>query len=205
MKRGEPMKRVGFSKPQPVKEAKLRMRKCATCRTPFPPKSMMHRACSQPCAEQLIAVEKARKDRKERQAGLIALKPAKWFKAKAKTAMHAFVRARDEGKCCASCDTVLVKLGRMGGDYDAGHMRAVGVAKHLEFDARNVWGQCKPCNDHKRGNFQEYERRMRLIHGDEYVDALLADNTPRHLKIPDFQAIEAHYKAALKNLKEASK
>jgi hypothetical protein len=167
----------------------------------FEPRNMTHKACGADCAEAHAKAEKARKLKRERQAGLIALKPLKWFRAKAKTAMHAYVRARDEGKCCASCDTVLVKLGRMGGDYDAGHLRPVGLAKHLEFDERNVWGQCKPCNDRKRGNFQEYERRMRLIHGDAYMDELMADNEPRHLKKHDFLAIEAYFKLKLKQLK----
>ena len=163
---------------------------------------MTHKCCSQSCAETLVIVDKARKLRIDRQAGLIKLKPPKWWKAKAKKAMHLFVRTRDEGKQCASCDTVLLKLGRMGGDYDAGHLRSVGSAKHLEFDERNVWSQCKYCNDKLHGNEREYERRLRLKMGDDYVDGLMADNTNRHLKIHDFQAIEAHYKAALKTLKK---
>src|SRR4051812_20738631 len=79
----------------------------------------------------------------------VALRSRKWYLATLKTAMHAFVRARDEGKQCASCDKILIKLGRPGGDYDAGHFRSVGSAAHLRFDERNIWGQCKHCNDAK--------------------------------------------------------
>lgn len=195
------LKRTAFKPREPSKEPKRRVRKCIVCRDQFEPRSMTHKACKPECASAHVDAEKARKLKRERQSGLLALKPAKWHKAKAKTAMHAYVRARDAGKCCASCDTVLLKLGRAGGDFDAGHFRPVGLAKHLEFDERNVWGQCKPCNDHKRGNFQDYERRLRIAQGDAFVDDLLADNTPRHLKIPDFQVIEAHYKAKLKLLR----
>lgn len=187
-----------------VAEPKRRTRKCAlkTCRKPFAPCSMTHVACSTECAIELARLKREAKDRKDRQAGLIALKPRKWWLAKAKKAMHLYVRMRDEGKQCCSCDTILVRIGRMGGDYDAGHLRSVGSAKHLEFDPRNVWGQCKYCNDRLHGNEREYERRLRLLHGDAMVDSLMADNEDRHLKISDFQEIEAHYKAKLKSLQE---
>lgn len=91
-----------------VKEPKRRVRKCATCREKFEPRNMTHKCCSGPCAESLVEKAKVAKVRKERQAGLIALKPVKWWKAKAKKVMHLFVRTRDEGKPCASCDTILL-------------------------------------------------------------------------------------------------
>ncbi len=210
--------RTEFKRPAVVKEAKPpkgpKAIACANkaCRKKHVPFSSLERWCSPDCglvvALELGARRKAKVAKVERaatKAKVEAMRPAKWWKAKAKHAMHAYVRAIGEGKPCCSCDTILVKAGRMGGDYDAGHLRSVALAKHLEFDPRNVWAQCKSCNGTlKRGNVYEYERRLRLKIGDAEVDALMADNEPRHLKIPDFQAIEAHYKAALKALKETA-
>jgi hypothetical protein len=51
-------------------------------------------------------------------------------------------------------------------------------------------------------NPQEYERRLRLLKGDAFVDELLADDEPRHLKIADYQRIEATYKAKLAELRK---
>lgn len=168
----------------------------------------MMSCCSPLCAaahgKKVTAQQKAKAQRQERaqdKAKLESMKPAKWWKAKAKKAMHLYVRCRDAGKSCASCDTILLQLGRPGGDYDAGHFRSVGSAKHLEFDERNVFGQCKHCNDYLKGNQLEYERRLRLLKGDQFVDELLADNTARHYKIADYQAIELYYKNKLKLLK----
>lgn len=162
-------------------------------------------------AEMGLTKQKADKERKERKAAkedrkqtreaLLELKPRKWWKAKVKHALHAYIRARDEGKQCASCDTILLKLGRLGGDYDAGHFRSVGSAAHLAFEEKNIFGQCKHCNDALGGNSQEYERRLRILKGDAYVDEILADQAPRHYTIEDFQRIEATYKAKLKALK----
>lgn len=168
---------------------------------------MLHRACGPSCALLLAVDERQKQERKvakaeraETKKKLDCLRPRKWYVVQLKIAMHAWVRARDEGKPCISCDTVLLKLGRPGGDYDAGHLRSVGSAKHLEFDERNIHGQCKHCNDYKAGNPQEYERRLRLRVGDAEVDALLADQDSRKYSIDDFIAMTEHYRKKLKEL-----
>lgn len=213
MKRSPIQRQASSKEPKPAKGPKPK--KCANkaCRAPYvpDPKHPFIVWCSPECATVIaadrIAKQRAARERKERaetKKKLEAMKPAKWWKAKAKKAFHAYVRARDEGKPCASCDTILMKLGRAGGDYDAGHFRSVGSAKHLEFDERNVWGQCKHCNDYMKANPQEYERRLRILKGDSFVDELLADQAPRHLKINDFQRIEEHYAAMLRQLKKGT-
>jgi hypothetical protein len=169
----------------------------------------MQAVCSVTCAkvagQQKTVKDKAVAARAERKADkekILALKPRKWWLEKAKKALHAYIRARDEGKLCISCDTPLLKLGRIGGDYDAGHFRSVGSAKHLQFEEKNIFGQCKHCNDALGGNYLEYERRLRIREGDAYVDEIKADQAPRHLSIADFQQIEATYKAKLKQLQK---
>jgi hypothetical protein len=202
-------KRTMPIEPKPPKGP--RQRKCSNCGTSFLQDRMGQQVCGYECAQSFarrIREQQERKaDRVRKQkdkARLIELKPVKWHKAKAKKAMHAYVRAIAVGQPCCSCDTILLKLGRMGGDYDAGHLRSVGSASHLEFDPRNIWGQCKDCNMRLHGNEREYERRLRIKMGDEYVDGLLADNAPRHYKAHDYQTIEAEYKAKLKSLKESA-
>lgn len=211
------MLRTMLTRRMPIKGP--RTKKCAvkTCRAPFVPEKTVITWCSPECghaiavaklAKQKTAQARAsrkavRDDKAETKKKLDAMRPRKWFLAKAKTALHAYIRARDEGKPCISCDTILLKLGRPGGDYDAGHFRSVGSAKHLQFEEGNIFGQCKHCNDHLKGNQLEYERRLRILKGDAYVDAIKADNDARHLTIHDFLQIEATYTAKLRALKEA--
>lgn len=185
--------------------------KCKVCRCEFVRKLPGQKVCGENCAMALafsVREKEARKEAKRQAAAdrakLISLKPKKWWIAKAKEAMHAYIRARDEGKQCISCDTILRKIGRLGGDYDAGHFRSVGSAKHMEFVENNIHGQCKRCNDYLAGNSQEYERRLRIRCGDQFVDDLLSDNTERKLQIDDFKQIEATYKQKLKDLKAKS-
>lgn len=183
---------------------------CKECKQKFIPHSPLAIACSVPCAveygRKVSAKQKAKAQREQRaadKAKLLTLRPRKWWVEKAKKAMHLYVRTRDHGKPCCSCDTILLSTGKIGGDYDAGHLRSVGSAKHLEFDPRNVWGQCKDCNMRLNGNEREFERRLRIKEGDEMVDSLMADNQERRLKISDFQEIEVYYKLKLKELKNA--
>lgn len=189
---------------RPAISPKPKMRKCCICKERFQKRSMSHTACKPECAQEAA---KRKREKIEKRNLLLAkqgLKPRSWWLAKARTALHAFIRARDEGKSCISCATILVKAGRVGGDYDAGHFRSVGSAKHLQFVENNIHGQCKHCNDHLKGNQLAYEQGLIKRYGLEYVEALKADQTPRHYTIDDFKAIEATYKAKLKQLREAT-
>jgi Bacteriophage Lambda NinG protein len=207
LKRSE-LKRTSF-KPQAKPMSVPRTRRCAVklCRAPFVPRSMTHRACGNDCAAELARIKREEDERKKAKiqsavdkAKLDALRPRKWWLKKAKTALHAYIRARDEGMPCISCDTILLKLGRVGGDYDAGHFMSVGAHKNLEFVEGNIFGQCKHCNDYLKGNQIEYERRLRIRCGDAHVEALKSGNAIRKYTIADFQTIEAKYKAKLKLL-----
>lgn len=167
---------------------------------------MTHKCCSPECAVQFaekerqsavkkaqIAQSKLDRQRKEK------LKTRSDYIKEAKTAMHAYVRKRDEGKDCISCDTILSSAG-VGGGMDAGHYRSVGSAKHLEFDERNIHGQCKRCNNYLSGNAVEYRKKLIQRFGPEFVEGLEADNTPRKLTIEDLKQIKETYKRKLKEL-----
>lgn len=188
--------------------ARVKLITCRGCRQKMAPFRPGARVCSEACSITYSTLVREKNERKKARAERVAdrqkledLRPLSYWRKKAKTALHAYVRARDEGKPCISCDTILAKTGKPGGDYDAGHFRSVGSAKHLEMDLRNVHGQCKRCNNHKSGNVIEYERRLRARCGDRMVDDLLADNAPRHYRKEDYLAIEADCKARMKELK----
>ncbi len=141
-----------------------------------------------------ISETKKRAERKERQAGLAALKTRTHWLREAQAAFNAFIRARDAAEPCISC-------GRFHtGSYDAGHYRSVGAQPALRFDENNVHKQCVPCNQHKGGNIVEY--RIRLIQkiGAEAVALLEIEHEPARYSIEDAQRIKAVYKAKLKAL-----
>lgn len=181
---------------------------CKWCKTKFTPERPSKICCSPDCEYDYglkhasrAEANRAREDRKTVKIKLQEMEPKSYWWKRAKKAFNAWVRARDEGKECISCDTILIKLGRVGGDYDAGHRRSVGSAKHLEFDERNVHGQCKYCNDRLAGNPDAYNAKLPSRIGQEAFDALMCDQEPRNLTANDYKAIEAHYVAKLKEIK----
>jgi len=194
------MTRSLLSRKKPLK-ASLPVVECQVCRKAFIQFRMGQVVCNPRCAI------KQQKDARKRQkvadrARLAELDPKRKQKAraKAKKALHTFIRERDAGKSCISCSKVLVKAGKLGGDYDAGHFRSVGSAKHMEFVERNIHGQCKRCNCELGGNALEYQKGLIARYGQHYVDALLADQTVRKLTVDDYETIEKLYTQKLRDL-----
>ena len=83
---------------------------------------------------------------------------------------------------------------------DAGHYRSRGSAPHLRFDERNVHSQRKQCN---RYGFDITGYRNGLIAriGLEAVEALEAEQAPKHYTAADLKAIRDEYRAKAKALK----
>lgn len=146
--------------------------------------------------------QKAAKEwRAETRRRKTAAKPlAKWL-AEAQRAFNAYIRERDAGLFCVSCDKPPGPQ-EYGGIWNAGHYRSVGACSALRFDERNVWKQCEQCNSHQSGNVREY--RVRLIEriGEEAVQELETTNPLRRWTIDEAKAIKAEYKQKLKALRE---
>lgn len=179
---------------------RARHSKCRICKEEYTKRSMSHKVCSPDCSKLYVEKENAKEERRFVKARKLAIKPRSAYLKEAKTTLHAYVRARDEGKCCISCLTPLIKSGAVGGDYDAGHFRSVGSAKHMEFVEENIHGQCKRCNNYLAGNAIAYRIGLITRYGLPFVEAIETDNTPRKLTIADFEAMKIEYRQKLKSL-----
>lgn len=190
------MKRSAILRVAPTATAavKLRLRKCAVCKSIFSPRSSFARACSPECAEKIAVVERAKRDRRELSERKEAIKPRSKWLAEAQAAFNAFIRARDAVLPCISC-------GRFHtGAYDAGHYRSVGAAPELRFHEDNCHKQCVPCNQHKGGNVLEYRLGLIKRIGADLVDWLEGPHQAAKFSIDDAKNIKATYKAKLKEL-----
>jgi hypothetical protein len=211
-----PMKRTAFARAERIearevtkaiiKEKKVRMRKCAvpTCRKPFPPRSMTHKACGPECAQELVRIERARAERKDRQEKLAKFKRKADHVADCQKAFNAWVRFRDRNAPCICCGRWPASASLTGGEWDAGHYLSRGSHPHLRFDERNVFKQMKGCN--RPGGTTAASFRAGVVEriGLVAVEALEADNEPRHYKVDQLIALTAHYKQKLKELKAAA-
>lgn len=144
---------------------------------------------------QAKAVEaKAKAERAEDKARVIALKPLQYWLKRAEKAVNAFVRERDRDQPCISCGTA------DSPEWHSGHF-IPATAHATRFDPACVHKQCAKCNVFLGGNLTNYEIRLRARIGDAEVERL--KNSPRARKWTreECQAIEAEYRAKLKDLR----
>lgn len=181
----------------------IKEKTCAQCGTQFRPFSSTSRVCSPVCASKWVRAEKKAKNSQEREQfkeRKAKLKTNGERKAGAQAALNRWVvHGRDVDQPCISC-------GRFHqGANHGGHYRSRGSAPHLALDPRNVHRQCYPCNVQLHGNLINYRLGLIARYGVEYVEALEADQEPRHHSGADYDAIKADFVQRLKNLKGATK
>lgn len=186
----------------------IKQKTCKVCKSSFTPFLSTGKVCSPECALSLAVSKRGKaekvaavKERKETRAKLEKLKTRGDWIRETQAVFNGFVRARDAGKPCICCGRMSAGMVH-GGDFDAGHYRSRGSAPHLRFDERNVHAQLKQCNRYDSGNVVGY--RMGLIQriGQEALEALEVDQTPRKYTIDELKAIKNAYSVKLRKLKE---
>jgi hypothetical protein len=197
--RRTPFKRKPLGQRTPVLTSTTpRKRKCVVCAEVFKPQRMGQHVCSIDCAIVQGAKETAKQERQETRERKQAMKTRSDWMREAQAAVNAYVRARDADLPCISCGR------HHEGQYHAGHYLARGSHPHLALVEDNLAKQCAPCNTYLSGNQQKYRIGLIARIGLERVEALEADNTPRHYSIDDLKAIRDTYCAKLRAFKETA-
>ena len=142
-------------------------------------------------AQAVEAKNAAKRDRERK----MEVKPLSYWMKRAQSAFNAWVRARDAGQPCISCGRI------HQGQNHAGHYRPAGSNPELRFEPDNCHLQCSPCNSHLSGNLTAYRPALIAKIGLELVEWLEGPHEPKRYRKEDYQAIEAEYKAKLKELK----
>lgn len=141
-----------------------------------------------------VAIEQ--RERHEIKARKKKVKPRAEYMQEAQDAFNAWVRERDAGQPCISCDTTADV------QYCAGHYRTVGACPELRFEPLNVHRQCnRNCNMGRSGNIVEYRIRLVKKIGAEAVAWLEGPHEPKKYTIEDLQQIKAKYRALTRELK----
>ena len=154
----------------------MKPKKCKAkgCGVVFSPARPMQCVCSPNCAALLARAKKeqneakqAREQRRLDKAKRDALKPLKWFHAKARDAVHKYIRTRDADQPCISCRTT------SAAQWDAGHYVSVGADSSLRYNFNNIHKQCSVCNQHLSANLIRY--RQNLVHNIGGAEVLLLE------------------------------
>ena len=167
---------------------------CKICRVEFIRQSISQPTCLDPVCKSEWKRQKAiRKGLRERKEAIKSR--SKWLK-EAQAAFNAYIRYRDKGQPCISCQRLHT------GQIHAGHYLSVGAQPALRFNEDNCHGQCAPCNTYLSGNLARYRSGLIVKIGIDRVEALEIQQPPIKWSIEDSKAIKAKYKANLKEVIE---
>jgi hypothetical protein len=118
-----------------------------------------------------------------------------------KNTCHEYIRERDKGKPCVSCDSAWQS------SHQAGHFYKSELYSNLRFDEKNLSGQCQQCNLRKEGNESGYRAGIIQRYGFDHLRYL--DEKAKAYKQNNFQwdreqliEIRDYYKQKLKELKK---
>jgi hypothetical protein len=169
---------------------KIKDKKCKECGGNFTPFKTTQVVCGAKCAAKL-AEAKVWKEKKKVMIENTRTR-TEWL-ALLQIVFNKYIRLRDAGKPCISCDRPLTSK------FDAGHFFSVGRYPNLRFCEDNVHGQCVHCNQHLHGNHLEYNERIQhRISSFNYVVLMNKRNDDLKLTLDEIKELIKVYKLKIK-------
>jgi hypothetical protein len=133
-------------------------------------------------------------DSKIKKAKLEKLKTVSNWASEAQKAVNLYIRVRDKGKQCISCD----KPDR--GVRNASHYRSAGACSQLRFNTFNIFASCYKCNCQQSGNLLEYRIRLIKKIGAEKVEWLESQNEVTRYSIEYLKRVKRIFNKRAKHL-----
>lgn len=168
------------------------IKKCKQCRRYFSPMNSLQQVCSYQCALKFNSKKEVNNRMKNLKRGL---KTKSDYLNTLQVIFNTYIRLRDKGKTCISCNKRLIE------NYDAGHFYTVKNYSFLRFNEDNVHGQCGQCNQHLHGNLIEYSRKLKLrIGGKRFIE--LEENRHKELllSVEEIKELITKYKLKIKEV-----
>ncbi len=185
------------------------MKRCKNCENRFEPRfSSLERFCWSPECKTMEAMEKlskikameVKKQKSDLKKRKEALETIQQMVKRVQKVVNKYVRLRDKGKRCCSCDRILT------GKFDAGHFYPAGSCWSLRFDAeRNIFAQCVHCNRWKHGSLIEYRKFLLQKLGAEELEKMdIESRQHRKYTKTELNEILSHYQLKIKQLNESN-
>lgn len=178
----------------------MKLKTCKICKTKFTPIRTLQPVCGKyECnlSYALQITEKAEKKKQQQEKKVLRekLKTTSDYMKEAQEVFNKYIRLRDEGLPCISCQR------HHQGQYHAGHYRSVGAAPQLRFNELNVHKQCSACNNHKSGNVVEYRINLIKKIGLENVEMLETSNNPVKYSVDEIIELKKNYLKKIAEIK----
>lgn len=174
---------------------KQELKECEMCSKPFKQFNSTQKVCSGRCALDYARGKTPKKQKKELKELKERLKTKGQHLKELQIIFNKFIRLRDKGKNCISCDA------KIKGNGHASHFFSVGSNPALRFNENNAHCSCEYCNTYLHGNLYEYSIRLPERIGEREYQKLLASKGEKlHLSIPEIEMLKTIYKNKIKDL-----
>jgi hypothetical protein len=171
------------------------MPRCKICKDKFEPKYFLQKTCFEPsCILEYKDKVKEKEWKKEKKQIKESLKTNADYVKELQVIFNKFIRLRDKGLNCISCNKPSKK-------ENAGHYRSAGGNPELRFNEDNVHLQCEYCNTYLHGNLIDYRINLIKKIGIEKVEWIEGKHEPKKYSIPELIELKVIYKEKIKNLK----
>ena len=177
---------------------KPKFKKCKVCKTSFQLFRTTQKVCSPNCAIELARIDVASKEKKAHTKKKKELKDndRSFQLDKTQVIFNKFIRLRDAGNVCISCQKPPRKK-------NAGHYLSRGAHPELRFHPLNCHLQCEHCNSFKSGNQVLYRKHLIEKIGASDVEWLEGPHKPAKYTIDDLKEIQETYKLKIKEMDNA--
>ena len=170
-------------------------RKCKYCKSVFSPITSLQKNCFEPSCVSEWLNEVKQKNWKRKKAKLkMDLMTVQDYVKLAQQVFNKFIRLRDAGNVCISCNKNPLK-------ENAGHFYNANNHWSVRFNERNVHLQCEHCNTYLSGNLIYYRENLLKKIGIEEFDLLSVEATKtRKFTIDELKEIISTYKKKIKEI-----
>lgn len=168
-------------------------RKCKYCKQPFEPIAFLQKNCFEPnCVTEWINETKQKQWKKRKEKMRIDLMTVQDYIKLAQTVFNKYIRLRDKGQSCISCQKTPLK-------ENAGHFWNANNHWNVRFNELNVHLQCEHCNTYLSGNLINYRENLLKKIGEEKFNLLsLEAKKTRKFTVQELKEIIATYKQKIK-------
>ena len=170
------------------------MKKCKNCKEPFTPiRTTLEKYCTKSeCVKVWVSIEKEKAWKKTKAVKKAELMTLSDYVKIAQVTFNKYIRLRDEGNVCISCQKPAKK-------ENCGHYFNANNHWNVRFDEDNCHLQCEHCNTFLSGNLLEYQGNLINKLGVEKYDALVERaRKTRKFTIEELKEIIETYKQKIK-------
>lgn len=175
----------------------MKHRKCKYCKSLFEPSVFLQKNCFEPdCVAEWINEVKEKNWKRKKAKLKIDLMTVQDYIKIAQQIFNKFIRLRDAGNVCISCQKKPLK-------ENAGHFFNANNHWSVRFNEDNVHLQCEHCNTYLSGNLIEYQKNLIQKIGLENYEILTHEaNKTRKFTIQELKEMIAYYKKKIKDLEK---